>query len=263
VVNDYFDKPIDTVNKPNAVLVKNDIPEHFIMWLYGGFTLAGVGLGTYLSFFINNPQFSMIFFIIAGMLWFYSRVYKKMFLVGNFVVATLTALVPFMVLVYEVPLLNQEYKEIITTSKANFNNIIIFVGVFSAFAFLMNLIREIIKDMNDLTGDMSVSRNTIPSVLGIKASKGVVLTLALLVAAMLLYIYFTYLHTITVHQKDYLTLIYFLVFLVIPLLAMIFRLIRPGKMKSFKSPSLIAKGIMISGMLYAVVFYLIVRNNFW
>lgn len=261
VINDYFDQDIDHTNKPHKKTVGTVISANASMYVYGIFTALGVGLGVILSFAIGYPQFSMIFLLIVFSLFFYSMNFKHYFLVGNLLVAFLTALVPFMVLIFEIPLLNEQYRDLLLQHQIRFTLIIQVVTVFSVFAFLMNLIREIIKDMQDTPGDLN--RRTIPMILGDKASKGIVTALSLGMIFLLIYIYTHYLHSITPQQPDYITMVYFGVGLILPLLLLIRQVIGAQHPNGYYKASLIAKGIMVAGMLYAVVFYFIVKQNLW
>ncbi len=96
-------------------------------------------------------------------MWFYSTTYKREFLLGNFIVALLTALVPFLVLLYELPLLAREYGSQFTPMT---KYLMIWVLGFSLFAFLLNLVREIVKDAEDLEGDRAYGKRTIAVVWG-------------------------------------------------------------------------------------------------
>ncbi len=62
------------------------------------FSITGTILGIWVSFKAHVLFLSLIFFMVNGLLWFYSTTYKRQFLLGNFIVALLAAFVPFLVL---------------------------------------------------------------------------------------------------------------------------------------------------------------------
>ena len=202
VINDYFDTGTDMLNRPETVLVGKVINRKMAMLMHILLNLIGIGIGIYLSFKVNIVAFSAAYLAAAGVLWFYSTTYKRQFLIGNLIVAIFTGMVPFLVAIFEVPLLNQQYKEILLRLNMNFNNILGWVGGFSFFAFLSTLVREIIKDIEDFKGDKAFGRNTLPVVLGIRNSKIITICLIVLNIFALLYIYFRYLlHSASILTK--------------------------------------------------------------
>jgi len=146
VINDYFDTKTDLVNRPETVIVGRLLNRRWAILLHIILNTIGIGLGAYISFYIGIPILTFVFVLITGVLWFYSTTYKRQFLIGNIIVATLTALVPLMVILFEIPLLNKEYGLLIREMYFDLKHIIFWVSAFALFAFLLTLIREIIKD---------------------------------------------------------------------------------------------------------------------
>ena len=257
IINDYFDTRADMINKPERVVVGLKIGRRMAMALHAVFNIIGVGIGVYLSFYIGMPTLSIVFFLAAGLLWFYSTNYKRQFLVGNLSVAFLTGLVPLMVVLFEIPLLNRTYGEIMIRHEANFTYIFAWVGGFSFFAFLTTLLREIIKDTEDFEGDMAYGMKTVPIVLGIFWTKVVVVALISFTVFMLVFILTEYIF-FSVPGNDYISLIYFTVLLIIPLIVLLVMVITAKNKKDFHRASMMIKWIMLTGILYSgVVFYLV------
>lgn len=227
------------------------------MILHAVLNIIGIGSGVYLAFYIDLPSLSLVFMIATGLLWFYSTNYKRQFLVGNLSVAFLTGLVPLMVVLFEIPLLNKEYGEVMLRNNATFNYIFAWVGAFSFFAFLTTLIREVIKDAEDFEGDRAYGMKTIPIVLGSLWTKVLLVTLIagtafMLIALLLKYIVFS------VEPMDYISLIYFGLFLVLPLILLAIQVLSANSKKGFRRASGLIKLVMLAGILYSVlVFYLI------
>ncbi|MFW6224813.1 MAG: geranylgeranylglycerol-phosphate geranylgeranyltransferase [Bacteroidota bacterium] len=255
VINDYFDRPVDQINHPEKVIAGIHISCQTVLLLYSVFSLMGIVLGTFISIRLELPFLSLIYLFTAVLLFLYSYKIKKVFLAGNIVIALLTAFVPLMVLLYEIPLLKKNYAELIVDNSMNFENIIIIVGIFSIFSFLTNYIREVIKDLEDIEGDQQAGRKTMPSVLGIFWSKTIVLICTLLVIILIIYIYCTHLQYITVNEKDYLSLAYFLLFIIIPLILMIYLIIISKQKSEFRNVAHILKFVMVSGLFYSTIFY--------
>lgn len=246
VINDYFDAKTDLVNRPEKVILGRKLNRRWAILLHVIFNTIGIGLGAYISFYIGLPILTLVFVMITGILWFYSTTYKRQFFIGNIIVAILTALVPLMVLLFEIPLLREKYGFLMNEFRANFTYIILWVMAFSFYAFLLTLIREIIKDIEDFEGDCAYGRNTLPIVLGVMNSKIIIITFILLTQFSLIYIYFRFL-------KDTITLIYFLVFLIIPLLILLFKIFVANDKRDYHLASNLSKIIMLAGILYALV----------
>jgi len=214
------------------------------------FTITGIVLGSYVAFRSEQFYLSLIFFMVSGLLWFYSTTYKGELLLGNVIVALMTALVPFLVLVFELPLLARYYGSSVTPIT---KYLLIWVLGFSLFAFLLNLTREIVKDVEDFDGDQAYGKKTVPVIWGMLAARWiafslVVLTIALLILAWLFFV------------PDTFTLLYFLVFLIIPLLAVIVALFGKEVRKSWHMASTMLKYIMLAGLGYMVVVNLVING---
>lgn len=131
VINDYFDTSTDLLNRPGSVTIGRHISRRLAIFLHMTFNTLGVLCGIYISFYVKLPFLSVIFLLIPGILWFYSTTYKRQFLIGNLLVSLLTALVPFMVILFEIPLLIRKYNAEILSKNINLNGIIAWVGVFA------------------------------------------------------------------------------------------------------------------------------------
>ncbi|MBE9517158.1 MAG: geranylgeranylglycerol-phosphate geranylgeranyltransferase, partial [Bacteroidetes bacterium] len=217
IINDYFDTRADLINKPTRVVVGVAISRKVAMILHLVLNIMGVGIGVYLAFYVGLPALSLVFMLSTGLLWFYSTNYKKQFLVGNLTVAFLTALVPLMVVLFEIPLLNREYGEVMIRYDADFNYLFAWVSAFSFFAFITTLIREIIKDAEDFEGDNAYGMKTVPIVLGAFWTRLLVVMLIAVSIFTLLFLLFKYIF-FSVDPVDYISLVYFSIFLLLPLI---------------------------------------------
>lgn len=255
VINDYFDAKTDLVNRPDTVILGRVLNRRWAILLHVIFNTIGIGLGAYISFYIGIPLLIVLFMLISGILWFYSTTYKRQFLIGNIIVAVLTALVPLMVILFEIPLLNKEYGLLMKEMRSNFMHIIMWVSAFALFAFLLTMIREIIKDVEDFEGDSAYGRKTLPIVLGVLSSKIIVITFILTALFSILYLYFRFLN-------DPITLIYFILFLIIPLVFLVYKIIVAEDKKDYRRASNWSKLIMLAGIFYSLVANYIITQNF-
>jgi len=257
IINDYFDTRADLINKPSRVVIGVKINRRVAMILHAILNIIGVGLGVYLAFYIMLPALSFVFLIPTGLLWFYSTSYKRQFLVGNLSVAFLTGLVPLMVVLFEIPMLNREYGQVMLRSNSSFNYIFAWVGGFSFFAFLTTLIREVIKDAEDFEGDRAYGMKTVPIVLGTFWTKIAILGLISLTVFTLIFLLFKYI-VFSVEPADYISLVYFGLFLIAPLLILMIQVIKAKDKQGYGRASTLIKLVMLTGILYSVlVFYLV------
>jgi len=252
VINDYFDIKTDLINK-GKVIVGSKIPRRkAIMW-HSIFNIAGVSAGFYISDRVGYLWLGTMFLVVSGLLYFYSASYKRQFLIGNILVAFLTAMVPMLVVFYEWPVLYRYYT-INAIVLPKFNLIIYWIGGFALFAFLTNLIREIIKDTEDFEGDIAYGRNTIPVVIGVVSAKVVSISLAI-ITIILLYLAWHF------FINDTITLVYISVMVVLPLLYVIYKLASSSEKKQLHGASSIMKIVMLTGILYSVVVKIILTWN--
>jgi 4-hydroxybenzoate polyprenyltransferase len=156
VINDYYDVKIDLINKPGRVVVGKYMKRRVAMFIHIFLSLAGVILG-----FIVSWKLAVVNFLSAGLLWLYSNQLKRMPVVGNVSVALLTGLS-----IYIVHLIFPDGHAMVIA--------------YALFAFCFTLIREIIKDMEDLKGDSTFGCKTLPVVVGIRKTKWFVYGLSIL-----------------------------------------------------------------------------------
>jgi len=249
-INDYFDRKIDLINKPDRVVIGKLIYPHHVMAYHLGFTITGIVLGTLLSFFSGSLYLSIIFLTVGGLLWFYSTTYKQQVILGTVIISLLTALVPFIVLLYEMPLLLETYG---TSAMDTIKNLVIWVSGFSLFAFLLNFAREIVKDAEDFAGDAAFKKNTLPVVAGMRWTKFIFNVVIAIAAALLILSYLIFI-------PDIYTLVYFSIFLILPLTATAIKVNRARTAKSYRQASTLIKFIIIMGILYMLMVNIIIKS---
>ncbi|HEY5471357.1 MAG TPA: geranylgeranylglycerol-phosphate geranylgeranyltransferase [Bacteroidales bacterium] len=252
VINDYFDIKTDLINK-GKVIVGTKIPRRQAMMWHNIFNIAGVSLGFYISWKAGNVWLGAIFLIASGLLYFYSASYKRQFLIGNIIVAIMTAMVPLLVVFYEWPALYRYYS-VNAINLPSINFIFYWICGFSLFAFITTLTREIIKDIEDFEGDTAFGRNTVPVVIGVLSAKIVSICLIIITIALLYLAWYFFIN-------DIITLIYLSVAIVVPLLYVIYKVIISNTRLQIHSASSIMKVAMLTGILYSVVVKVILTWN--
>jgi 4-hydroxybenzoate polyprenyltransferase len=244
VINDYFDIKTDLINR-GKVIVGTKIPRRQAMMWHNIFNIGGVAAGFYVSVKTGFFWLGVLFLIVSGLLYFYSSTYKRQFLLGNLIVATLTAMVPLLVILFEAPLLYQYYT-INAVKLPDLTGIYYWFGGFAVFAFLTTLSTGIIKDIEDFEGDEAYGRNTIPVVLGLLTSRIVSVCLVFVTFLMLYFAWYFYI-------KDFISLFYITSTIAVPLLFVIYQIIFSKSRTQLHSASRIMKIVMLAGILYPVV----------
>lgn len=244
VINDYFDIRTDLINR-GSIIVGNTISRRKAMLYHNIFSFLGVAGGFYVSARIGYFWLGTLFLLVSGLLYFYSVTYKRQFLIGNIIVAFLTAMVPFMVVLFDAPPIHKLYASA-TVSFPGVRLLFYWVGGFALFAFMTTLIREIIKDIEDYEGDITFGRKTLPVVSGIFATKVIVVLLSVLTVFLLYIIWFRYL-------PDHITLGYITLFISMPFIWVIFKVILSKSREDLHKASRVVKIIMLAGILYSVV----------
>jgi len=160
IINDYFDVKADRINKPSRLIIGPYIKRRWAMVWHWSFNLLGFLLSLYIGYIVENIWVPISAFSSINLLWFYSTYYKRRPFSGNLIVAFLLGAVPFYVLI-----LNY------TSETHLFESYNIAIFIVSLLALLMNLIRELIKDIMDIRGDLRLGAKTFPIQYGIRKTK--------------------------------------------------------------------------------------------
>jgi 4-hydroxybenzoate polyprenyltransferase len=253
IINDYFDVKTDLINHPDTVVVDRVIKRRIAIILHMAFTFIGIFLGMYAALKTGYLRLAIFHFAAAILLWFYSTHLKKQLFIGNFVVSILTASVAFMPFVYELGVMQKIHPGFILNYKHAVFSAFKITCIFSLFAFITSMAREVIKDIEDYKGDKATGGLTMPIVWGIRSSKLNAFFLLVITAILLLFVVY---NTVRM-QRIVLSVnnIYILCALVVPLLILSFYTLRSQESKQFKNASLMLKFIMLLGLCYSFIFY--------
>lgn len=215
IINDYYDIKIDLINKPERVVIGKGITRRYAILYHTLLSFTGIAIGTYLNWKIGVLNFGAAF-----LLWWYSNSLKRQPLVGNIVVSLLTALA--------IVIVDSLYKT---------GNTLIFI--YAAFAFFITLIREIIKDMEDLKGDNTFGCRTLPIIWGMRRTKYFIYAILFIfsMTVVLLDVFF-------VDLPEY----YFLLFLFVPLIILLVTLIQADTKRDYSRLSNFCKIILLLGV---------------
>ena len=268
LINDYFDVDIDTANKPKEVTIGKEISANTVMTIYAVFNVIGIVLAYFVAAKVGVTQLAFVHVITVGLLWFYSSEFKKIFILGNFIVALLSAVVFFIPAMFEIPLLIKQFKKVVLENEelflmykqiplaieANFKFMWYWATAFAAFAFLISFCREIIKDCEDLEGDERYGANTLPAKFGLSVTNKLVLFFMLITISLLAFAQYN-----IFIAKDYYSFFYILFLLQFPLLFLTYKTYDAFTPNNYKFISNGLKYLMVFGLGYAVLFYYLMK----
>lgn len=249
VLNDYFDIKIDTINKPDKLIVGKIISRRTAMVLHQVLTSIGILVGLVLSYYARSFTLGLIYIVVPGLLWFYSASYKRMFIIGNLVIAFIAALSILIIGIAELAFLQKEFGKFIFETPIP-GLLYGWISGFALFAFITTLIREVIKDIEDEKGDREMECRTMPIKWGLKNTKLFIYVLILITIIALLFS-----NGFFIHFEGTLTIRYILFGLIIPLGMLSYFIFKARSPNDFHQASTLIKVIMLIGILYSLVFY--------
>jgi len=245
IINDYFDLNIDRVNKPEKLVVEKIIKRRWTIvwhWILSG---LGIIIGAYISWKLHNLIIILSHIGCTFLLWVYSTTFKRKILIGNIIVSLLTSWTVMVLYFCEFRrtiFLDPVYHHVLA-------RIFKFAILYAGFAFIISLVREVVKDIEDMEGDAAYDCRTMPIVWGINVSKVFAATWLIVLIASLVVIEFYVLQ-----YSWWWAVVYCGVFIILPLLLVLRNLYRASSVKDYHQLSNFIKAIMISGVLSMLFF---------
>lgn len=238
VINDIFDQDTDAINKPEKVIIGKTIKESQAYNLYAGLTIIGVCIGFYLSNVIDKPNFAALFILIAATLYFYATTLKQMLLIGNIIVALLLAISVLIIGVFDLSPVT--YAE----NQRQMIQIFSILIDYAFFAFMLHLIREITKDLEDIEGDDQQGMSTLAIRLGISKTTKLIAILSFIPIGLFL----NYMYRYFVLNDLHLITMYSLIFIIAPFLYFTIKIVTAKAKTEFHHLSTVLKWIVFFGL---------------
>lgn len=242
IINDIYDIETDFVNKPDKIIIGKHISEKTAYNLFITLNIIGVGLGFYVSHVVNKSPFFAVFVIISALLYIYATHLKRTLLIGNIIISVLVALSIIIVGLFDL---------LPAITAQNQSTQLVFFKIimdYAYFAFIINLIREIAKDIEDINGDYKAGMNTLPIAIGRERANKVLFILSIIPLLV------TVFYTINSLYKNQISVIYFLVVIIAPLLYLCIKIFNAKTKKHYKHISNILKLVMLFGMLSLLLY---------
>ncbi len=245
IINDYFDVKIDQINKPHRLLVDRIFPRRRAILANWIFSVAGILLGGFVAWWVGRWHLGGGYVVSSFLLWWYSANLKRQPLIGNVVVSFLTALTIVVVALFEIWILHRP-----AAYDDPAGAVFTFVLLYGGFAFLISMVREIVKDIEDVEGDRAHHCKTLPVVGGVRLAKSVAQVFAGVLA-----INVVILLLLEFREDNFLVVGYGVVTVLVPLLYVILRLYRADRKRHYHQLSTWIKLIMLMGILSMIMLY--------
>ncbi|MDY0279435.1 MAG: geranylgeranylglycerol-phosphate geranylgeranyltransferase [Salinivirgaceae bacterium] len=253
VINDYFDQKIDAVNKPHRIVVGKQIHRReaiLLHWIFNGLAFV---IGVYLAYRVQLWWLVIVYLVVIYIFWSYSLSLKRRAILGNIAVATMAFLVPFQVMLFEFAWylhINNSWPESNVLMHL-FVYVIGIITIYSLFAFLTNFVREIIKDFEDVRGDVRYGRRSLPITLGPVKAKWIVQIVNALIIGSILILYFRFLMK---QDQHYYYLLFLVITIIVPLIFVIYTTYKAREATMYSKPGNILKVVMLMGIIFCFVF---------
>lgn len=255
IINDYFDVHIDRVNKPQKVLLDRYIRRRWAIFWHLLLSMVGVMISLVISFSIGDRFYviGISNFLCVIALWVYSTTFKRRILIGNILISLLTAWTVWVVYLSEVigwwwlPALTSLQKPALT-------KLLRLAALYAGFAFIISLVREVVKDIEDVEGDRRGGCRTMPIVWGIPVSKTFSAVWIVVLISILLITQFY-----VVQFGWWLSVAYLLLMVVAPLCLVLHWLYLATTKAHYSRLSNWIKTIMLTGILSMLLFLIYFR----
>jgi 4-hydroxybenzoate polyprenyltransferase len=248
IINDYFDRKVDMINRPDRVIVGKHVKRRVAIILHQVINATALLLAAVVSARTGYWWPMIIPLVISTLLWWYSPVFKKKVLIGNMVVAICTAAVPLWAMIYEIQGLKKSYTDMMVKPELFFDALWQWTIVITASAFVLTLVREAVKDIEDMEGDGDENYQTLPIRYGVSFTKKY--SIALLIIFLLGVAFVCYRIHIIEQLVPLLTVI---IAILLPTLICIVIIIRAESKMDFHKSGIYLKWLMLGGLITLVV----------
>lgn len=250
IINDHFDVNTDRKNKPGKNMLEGKISVRLALRLYYIINGMAIVAGFYLAYMAGSFQLGLVFPAIIGLLWFYSSRYQRMPFWGNLIVAMLSSMVVLIIWLFEFFMLLKNSGDFVNVIN-QLGAINKYVWAYALFAFLVSLFREMLKDIQDMKGDMTTGYRTLPIIWGTQLARSIIATVIILTIALLGFAqWFLY------HKGQILPFWYLMLAVQTILVYLLYQVIVTKENQSYGFLGTTAKIIMLAGILSMELIYI-------
>lgn len=245
IINDYFDINIDEVNKPERMVVDKVINRRWAIAWHFILSITGILL-TMLALPVRDKWYLVlgnIFCVVV--LWFYSTTFKRKLLIGNIAISILTAWTILLIFFCKVSV-----SDAFGAAHPGQPKLFRFAFLYAGFAFIISLIREAVKDIEDMPGDARYGCRTMPIVWGANAAKVYIAVWMIILISMLVIV-----QVYVLQFQWWWAVVYCILMIIVPLLYIFLKLFKASSVQEYHKLSSLTKLVMFTGILSMIFFY--------
>ncbi|MXO03532.1 geranylgeranylglycerol-phosphate geranylgeranyltransferase [Flavobacterium sp. HBTb2-11-1] len=232
IINNFYDSQKDLINRPNKSMLDRLVSQKTKLNVYFGLNFLAVLMAGIVSW-----RAFLFFSAYIFMIWFYSHKIKKYPIIGNLMSALLAVTPFFAILLYF-------YNKISFEEIENHMSHFVVISAHAVFLFLLLLIREMIKDLENLKGDLVTDYRTIPVLYGEKISKQIITALTFLTIVPVYVL-------VNIHDVGYMDIYFYVCFGV--LLFFLIYLWKSNSKEQFLKLHNVLKFLIVSGVFCIVL----------
>ena len=250
IINDYFDLNIDAVNKPQKIVVDRIVKRRWAILWHLVLSSIGIILSFYISYKTKIYSIGIVNFLCVMMLWFYSTTFKKKLLSGNVIISLLTAWVIVSVYLFSGVKVLEYHGWNFSGYVFDARKLFKLTLLYSGFAFVLSLIREVVKDIEDMNGDAKYNCRTMPIAWGLPATRVFLgVWMVVLISSIFISVFYAF-------QSGWkIGSVYSFIFILIPLFYILKKLLNAKTTKDYRKISLAIKFVMFTGILSMIFFF--------
>jgi 4-hydroxybenzoate polyprenyltransferase len=234
------------VNRPEKMVVEKMIKRRWAIVWHLVFSFAGLLISFYVGYRLGNPFIVLLNLAVVVLLWVYSTTFKKQLLIGNIIISLLTAWVVLILYTCE---MRFDVSRLSPSQVEYLSSVFKASVLYGGFAFIISLVREVVKDIEDMEGDARYHCRTMPIVWGIPVSRAFAYTWMIVLggAVLILAVY-------TIQINWWWMAVYLFAAVLLPLFQVYRKLGKSTSPMDFAMVSRLLKWVMLTGIL-SMIFY--------
>lgn len=261
VINDYFDRKTDYINRPNKVLVVFKVKRRTVILFHWILSIFGIIAGFFAAYYAGSIFYGLFFILMVLLLWKYSTILKKTVFWGNFTVALLVATAPALVGATEYLAAKNFALEIGDVQLRAIKVSAALLFGYAVFAFAYNFIREIVKDNEDFKGDSKTGVKSMAVLVGRRKANILVAVLVLITAAAVAVSWHFYISELPFFSDILFGSLYIWGLIILPSLYVLIKSLTAVRKKDYSYMSRVLKMIMIAGILFSFIVSIVIHGN--
>jgi len=236
-ISDYFEKFPEQIQWDKSIA------------LYIILCLSGILLGGYVTLEVGMSKLIFLYIVVAILLWMYSAIYKRQILIGNIIIAMISAMIPLSVLL-DIPPIYSFYGQF----AINLNFAVFWIIGIAIFIFVTVFLYAIIKDIEEFEANIDYDWKTLPFVMGDRYTKKVIIGINTAIITMLFFVYFKF-EIFFIQNSPFISFFYLISLLIIPLLYITWKVYKAVTPNDYRQAGNTIKILWLAALAYSGFFF--------